>query len=204
MSRLPLDPSLARTLLAADDAGVAHTAATVCALVCGEEVFCRAGGAQTLDAARATREEYEASGEGDQMTLLNIYDAWRGVPADRAERWCTERGVHSRALRAAREAPRANRPPSALHAVTRAAASQVRSQLVSMLRQATSSTIGESRAEPADGRADAGTRAAVRRAVCEGHFMKAARRMGASSIFMTVREPSQTVHTRGARQYSRP
>ena len=67
-----------------------------------------------------------------------------------------------------------------------------------MLQQATGDGLGEFRAEKADA-TDADVRAAVRRAVCAGHFMKAARRMGASAIFMTVREPSQTVHPRGAR-----
>eukprot|EP00965_Chrysotila_dentata_P255004 6212067-Pleurochrysis_carterae.AAC.4 len=104
MSRFPLDPRLSRTLLRACELRCAATAATVAALLCVEDVFCRAGPTQLLDAAAATREA-RASPHGEPMTLLNVFQAWRAVPgAERErERWCAEAGLQARALRAAEE-----------------------------------------------------------------------------------------------------
>ena len=46
MARLPIEPRLSRTLLRAAELGCLETTASVCAMVCGDEPFIRAGAAE--------------------------------------------------------------------------------------------------------------------------------------------------------------
>lgn len=61
MARLPLEPCLAKTMLCAVQSGCAPTAAAMCALVYGEDVFCRAGPEPLKQAAQEARKRYEAA-----------------------------------------------------------------------------------------------------------------------------------------------
>ena len=55
MARLPLDPSLSRLLLSTAEYGCVEAGATICAMACGEDPYCRSGGAALLAAANETK-----------------------------------------------------------------------------------------------------------------------------------------------------
>ncbi|EOD36403.1 ATP-dependent RNA helicase [Emiliania huxleyi CCMP1516] len=155
MAQLPLEPSLSKTMLTAAALGCRDEAASVCALVCGEEVFCRAGPPWLREAAAESRLHYE-SADGDHMTLLSAYEDWALVPHYQREAWCAERGLQGRALRAAHS---------------------VRTQILSLLSKSGPRGGGE---EATAAHSAAEARARCRRAICAGHFMHAARRAHAA------------------------
>lgn len=175
MAQLPLEPSLSKTMLTAAALGCRDEAASVCALVCGEEVFCRAGPPWLREAAAESRLHYE-SADGDHMTLLSAYEDWALVPHYQREAWCAERGLQGRALRAAHS---------------------VRTQILSLLSKSGPRGGGEE-AKAAHSAAEA--RARCRRAICAGHFMHAARRAHAVRAFVTLGEPPQTVQARAGNE----
>uniref|UniRef100_A0A7S0P1T0 RNA helicase n=1 Tax=Calcidiscus leptoporus TaxID=127549 RepID=A0A7S0P1T0_9EUKA len=175
MARLPLEPTLSRTLLRAVELRCADSAASICALACSEDVFCRAGPPELLLAADAARARLESS-DGEQMTLFNVFEEWRQVAEARRDTWCAENGLQARALRMAED---------------------VRLQLLGMLPKGV--TAAERRARRDEGEsADAAIRSRCRQAVCAGLFMQSARRVrGLSSSYLTLCEPQQTVRVKG-------
>lgn len=175
MAQLPLEPSLSKTMLTAAALGCRDEAASVCALVCGEEVFCRAGPPWLREAAAESRLHYE-SADGDHMTLLSAYEDWALVPHYQREAWCAERGLQGRALRAAHS---------------------VRTQILSLLSKSGPRGGGE---EATAAHSAAEARARCRRAICAGHFMHAARRAHAVRAFVTLGEPPQTVQARAGNE----
>ncbi len=166
MGRLPLEPSLACMLLAAVAAGCAPAAASICAMACGEDPYCRSGVPTLLAAAAATRERFE-SVDGDHVSLLRLFDAWAAVaPGARAE-WCQAHGVRARVLRTA---------------------SDVQRQLLQLLR-ATGAVEPDRQARLSE--AEVSVR--CRRALAQGYFFHAARRMRGTLIFQTLSDPPQSL-----------
>jgi ATP-dependent RNA helicase DHX8/PRP22 len=98
MSELPLEPAQCKTLLTALDLGCASTVLTVVSMLSTQNVFYRPRDRQEEADMRKSR---FTAAEGDQMTLLNVYDAWidAGATAD----WCSSNFVQHRALRDAKE-----------------------------------------------------------------------------------------------------
>ena len=175
MSRLPLDPSLSRTLLSAAMGGCAAEGATICAMATGEDPYCRAGRAELVSAAEATRAEL-ASPEGDHISLWHLYEAWTAVMPSQRRAWCDARGVRGAVLRQAHE---------------------VRSQLLQLLRELGVTvpgafTSGTARAD--DTRtAVARVSACCRRALADGYYFHSARRMRGTAVFQTLAPPPQTL-----------
>ena len=167
MGQLPLEPSLGCMLLAAAAAECAPAAASICAMACGEEPYCRSGRPEVLTAAGATRERLE-SPDGDHISLLHLFDEWSTVaPGARAD-WCHAYGVRARVLRTA---------------------SDVQRQLLQLLRGAGMCVEPERQARISS--AEVSIR--CRRALAQGYYFHAARRMRGTLVFQTLSEPPQSL-----------
>jgi pre-mRNA-splicing factor ATP-dependent RNA helicase DHX38/PRP16 len=146
MAEFPLDPPLARLLLAGAKLGCAADAATVVSMLSVPAVFFRPPDrAEESDAAR----EKFCVPESDHLTLLNVYNQWHahGMRAD----WCERHFLQAKALRRAQE---------------------VRAQIVDLLRARGLLPPGAAAARPS---ASATDWDAVRRAVCSAYFGNAAK-----------------------------
>jgi pre-mRNA-splicing factor ATP-dependent RNA helicase DHX38/PRP16 len=150
MAEFPLDPPLARLLLAGARLGCAADAATVVSMLSVPTVFFRPPDrAEESDAAR----EKFCVPESDHLTLLNVFNQWHshGRRAD----WCDKHFLQAKALRRADE---------------------VRGQIVDLLRQrglfggGSSSSAAAAAVKPGATDWDA-----VRRAVCAAYFGNAAK-----------------------------
>lgn len=187
VSRLPVEPRLGAALAMASELGCVDELATIAAMLSGEEPFLRAAGSEAEEggwcraraglAAAARRSALEGGApvidvrEADHLLLLVLYGEFARAPsAAAAAAWAAERGVHLRAMRAARD---------------------VRAQLLTLVQ---SSGV----ARPAD-RTGGGTNGAscvaresgaaalaaeplgrrIRRAICAGYFENSVRRIGA-------------------------
>lgn len=102
MSRFPLEPQFARSLLAAQDLHCAEDMLTLVSLLSAEGVWFRPSrqNSEQLRTAEAIQSRFVMS-LGDHITLLNVYRQWEenGCCAD----WCKEHYLHYRALRQAKE-----------------------------------------------------------------------------------------------------
>jgi len=100
MARLPVDPRLARMLLAAEERGELRDALVIVSGLAGQDprLFPPEEGAK----ARAAQEPF-ADGASDFVTLLNLWRAWRaagrGTSRRQAERWAEARYLSPRRLR---------------------------------------------------------------------------------------------------------
>lgn len=103
MAELPLDPSLGRTLLAAEETGCLHEALTVAAMLSCESLF----SSFTSNKETPKKREREApklpngKGMGDHIQLLQIYDQWHRTRYDID--WCEQHGLQVRSMVFARD-----------------------------------------------------------------------------------------------------
>lgn len=104
MAELPLEPSLARALLAAEDAGCLNQALTVAAMLSCESVF---ASFPSKSAPTSKKRELEfkdlpdGKGLGDHIQLLQIYEEWQ--QAGYNYEWCQQHGIQARSMMFARE-----------------------------------------------------------------------------------------------------
>lgn len=98
MSQFPLDPSLAKMLIAAEPLGCSSEVLTIVSMLSVPSVFYRPK--ERSEEADASRERFFV-GESDHLTLLHVFTQWKtnGYSDD----WCTEHFVHPKAVRKARE-----------------------------------------------------------------------------------------------------
>eukprot|EP00727_Mastigamoeba_balamuthi_P012519 m51a1_g7890 putative rna helicase-like splicing factor (627) ;mRNA; r:79997-88850 len=104
IERLPLEPALARALVAATAASarVARAAVTVCAMLSVENVFfktARRAEGDPVDEARARlagEAERRYGRAGDHLVMLEAHAQWRASGRDRE--WCRAHGVGSQAM----------------------------------------------------------------------------------------------------------
>ncbi|KAK9787737.1 hypothetical protein WJX73_004248 [Symbiochloris irregularis] len=120
MAQLPLEPVLARTLLAAAQLDCLGPALTVVAMLSAESIFQgnrgpeqtvrqHAGDARRLKGrsdsitaeGRAELAEAMQEGLGDHVLLLRLFQGWQA--ANYATSWCTNKGLSVRGMRFARE-----------------------------------------------------------------------------------------------------
>jgi pre-mRNA-splicing factor ATP-dependent RNA helicase DHX38/PRP16 len=102
MAEFPLDPPLARLLLAGCEAGCGAEALTIVAMLSVPPVFFRPPDrAAESDAAR----EKFAVPESDHLTLLHVYNQWDAVTGGGSARpgWAPAHFLQAKALRKARE-----------------------------------------------------------------------------------------------------
>ena len=183
MSRLPLNPPLARALLASITLRCVPACAALCAMASGEEPWCRAGRAELLENAARTRERLERT-DGDHIAWLRLYCEWQALPSSPRARdeWCDASGVRARVLRTARDVTsqllvsiaqimRAAPPPEEPGDATSAAAE-----------------VGAMASE-----ISASESAKCRRALGEAYYYHAAKRMRGTPLYQTLDQPSQSV-----------
>lgn len=98
MSEFPLDPPLARMLLAGAAMGCANEVLTVVAMLSVPSVFFRPP--DRAEESDAAREKFFVP-ESDHLTLLHVYQQWRanGYRAD----WCSAHFLQSKGLKKAKE-----------------------------------------------------------------------------------------------------
>ncbi|KAI8904421.1 pre-mRNA-splicing factor ATP-dependent RNA helicase PRP16-like protein [Gorgonomyces haynaldii] len=98
MSQFPLDPSLAKMLITAEQLGCTAEVLTIVSMLSVPAVFYRPKERQ--EESDAARERFNAP-ESDHLTLLNVYMQWK--TNGYSDSWCQENFVHSKGLRKARE-----------------------------------------------------------------------------------------------------
>eukprot|EP00960_Hanusia_phi_P038803 753607-Hanusia_phi.AAC.3 len=91
MAEFPLDPPLAKFLLSSGKAGCSEEALTIAAMFSVQNVFVQDGAADEKSARR-----HYAVREGDQLTLVNVYNAFES--SKRSQQWCQARRVNHRSM----------------------------------------------------------------------------------------------------------
>ncbi|KAI9813377.1 MAG: DEAH-box RNA helicase prp16, partial [Thelocarpon impressellum] len=98
MTAFPMDPSLAKLILASEDYGCSDEMVTIVAMLSVPSVFYRPKERQ--DESDAAREKFFVP-ESDHLTLLHVYAQWRAHGYSDA--WCVQHFLHAKALRRAKE-----------------------------------------------------------------------------------------------------
>ena len=98
MAEFPLEPELAKTLVASADYGCSEDILSIVALLSVPPIFMR-----PRDSIRAADEakSYFVHPSGDHLTLLNAYNAYRAQPDADAAQWCYNNFLQHRALKSA-------------------------------------------------------------------------------------------------------
>jgi len=156
MSELPLEPQQAKMLLSAPALGVGAEVLTITALLSVPQVFMRPK--ESAKAADAAKKEFSHV-DGDHLTLLNAYNAWK--IAGESNDWAWEHFLDQRALKNA---------------------DNVRAQLANILER----RLGYSRLQPADFRS-AGYYPSIRKALTSGFFMQLAH-LEKTGLYLTVKD----------------
>ncbi|VDB84170.1 unnamed protein product [Peniophora sp. CBMAI 1063] len=98
MADFPMEPPLAKTLIAAVDLGCAEEILSVIAMVSVQSVFYRPKEKQgQADAKKAKFHQPE----GDHLTLLTVYNAWKA--SSFSNPWCYENFIQARSMRRAQD-----------------------------------------------------------------------------------------------------
>ncbi|XP_043241834.1 probable ATP-dependent RNA helicase DHX35 [Amphibalanus amphitrite] len=100
MAELPLPPTHARMVLAADEFGCGEEIATLVAMLQVDQVLQRPRAGQALLKARMAHRTFEVE-EGDTITYLNIYRSF--VKRKRSKQWCDELFVRYKAMQRVEE-----------------------------------------------------------------------------------------------------
>ncbi|KAK5165167.1 DEAH-box ATP-dependent RNA helicase prp22 [Saxophila tyrrhenica] len=99
MADMPMDPGLAKSLIASVDLGCADEMLSIVAMISAvQTVFHRPKDKQQQADQKRARFNDPA---GDHLTLLNVYNGWRG--AGKADPWCFENFIQPRNMRRAED-----------------------------------------------------------------------------------------------------
>ena len=98
MVEYPLDPSLSKMLIFAQDAGCSEEIITIVSMLSVPTVFYRPK--ERAEESDQARERFFVA-ESDHLTLLHVYTQWKSHGC--RESWCVQNFVHGKALRKARE-----------------------------------------------------------------------------------------------------
>ncbi|XP_047091854.1 probable pre-mRNA-splicing factor ATP-dependent RNA helicase DEAH4 [Lolium rigidum] len=96
MSELPLDPSLSRTLIEANELGCLSQALTVAAVL-SAEITLRQTRSKDMEGKRKRQELPDGSGLGDHVQLLQIFESWDQAGYD--PRWCSDHDLQVRGMK---------------------------------------------------------------------------------------------------------
>ncbi|CAN6355319.1 unnamed protein product [Urochloa humidicola] len=100
MAELPLDPMLAKAIVASEKYGCSEELLTVASMLsAGNAVFYRPKDKALI--ADAARQCFNAGGAGDHVALLNVYTEWE--QSGYSAQWCIDHFVQSRTMRRARD-----------------------------------------------------------------------------------------------------
>ncbi|KAI7851314.1 Asp-Glu-Ala-His box polypeptide 38 [Circinella umbellata] len=98
MNEFPLDPSLAKMLITAEEQGCTAEVVTIVSMLSVPSVFYRPK--ERMEESDAAREKFFVP-ESDHLTLLHVYTQWKSN--NYRDDWCTKHFVHPKAMRKARE-----------------------------------------------------------------------------------------------------
>ena len=98
MAEFPLDPALAKMLIFSVDLGCSDEILTIVGMISAGNVFYRPKEKQQLADQRKSKFHQP---EGDHLTLLTVYNAWKSANFSNA--WCFENFVQARSLRRAQD-----------------------------------------------------------------------------------------------------
>jgi pre-mRNA-splicing factor ATP-dependent RNA helicase DHX38/PRP16 len=98
MTAFPMDPSLAKTIIVAQEYGCTEEMMTIVSMLSVPNVFYRPKERQ--EESDAAREKFFVP-ESDHLTLLHVYSQWRMHGF--SDSWCTKHFLHAKALRRAKE-----------------------------------------------------------------------------------------------------
>ncbi|KAJ1919741.1 hypothetical protein H4219_001770 [Mycoemilia scoparia] len=98
MVEFPLDPSLAKMLITAEQLECTAEVVTIVSMLSVPSVFYRPK--ERIEEADSAREKFFVP-ESDHLTLLHVYTQWKANGY--RDSWCTRQFVHSKSLRKARE-----------------------------------------------------------------------------------------------------
>uniref|UniRef100_A0A0D9XR98 RNA helicase n=1 Tax=Leersia perrieri TaxID=77586 RepID=A0A0D9XR98_9ORYZ len=96
MAELPLEPSLSRTLIEANELGCLSQALTVAAVLSAEITF-RPSRSKDMEGKRKRQELPDGSGWGDHIQLLQIFESWDQTGYD--PRWCSDHELQVRGMK---------------------------------------------------------------------------------------------------------
>lgn len=96
MAEFPMEPALAKTVLASVDLQCTEEILSVVAMLSVQTVFYRP---REKQAAADQRKQRFHSIHGDHLTLLNVYKAWNSN--GRSAMWCKENYIHQRSMQKA-------------------------------------------------------------------------------------------------------
>lgn len=96
MAEFPMEPALAKTVLASVDFECCSEVLTIVAMLSVQTVFYRP---KEKQAAADQRKQRFHSIHGDHLTLLNVYKAWD--LSGRSSAWCKENYIHERSMKKA-------------------------------------------------------------------------------------------------------
>ncbi|GKT40091.1 pre-mRNA-splicing factor ATP-dependent RNA helicase prp16 [Colletotrichum spaethianum] len=98
MSAFPMDPSLSKLLITAEEYGCSEEMITIVSMLSVPNVFYRPKERQ--DEADAQREKFWVH-ESDHLTYLQVYSAWKSNGC--SDGWCIKHFLHPKSLRRAKE-----------------------------------------------------------------------------------------------------
>lgn len=98
MSAFPMDPSLSKLLITAEEYGCSEEMITIVSMLSVPNVFYRPKERQ--DEADAQREKFWVH-ESDHLTYLQVYQAWKSNGF--SDGWCVKHFLHPKSLRRAKE-----------------------------------------------------------------------------------------------------
>ncbi|EIE25953.1 putative ATP-dependent RNA helicase [Coccomyxa subellipsoidea C-169] len=101
MAALPLEPSLARSLLAAADHDCLPETLTAAAMLSAETIFLGNRQGELSEQGRAALAELMKEGLGDHILMLRIFQAWERNSF--SSKWCKDMGLDVRGMHFARE-----------------------------------------------------------------------------------------------------
>ncbi|RLN30264.1 hypothetical protein C2845_PM05G24220 [Panicum miliaceum] len=100
MAELPLDPMLAKAIVASERYGCSEEVLTIAVMLsAGNAVFYRPKDRALV--ADAARQRFNAGNAGDHVALLNVYTEWE--QSGYSTEWCADHFVQSRTMRRARD-----------------------------------------------------------------------------------------------------
>jgi ATP-dependent RNA helicase DHX8/PRP22 len=91
MATFPVEPQLAKVLIAAADLGCSDEMVSIIAMLSAPNIFDRSK--ETRDQADEKKAAFHDP-SGDHLTMLNVYNAWQQSGYSKA--WCRENFIHSR------------------------------------------------------------------------------------------------------------
>ncbi|KAL2919200.1 DEAH-box ATP-dependent RNA helicase prp22 [Polyrhizophydium stewartii] len=98
MSQFPMDPAMSKTLLISTELGCSEEVLSIVAMLTAENIFYRPKDKQ----AQADQKKAKFhQPEGDHLTLLSVYNAWKASKFSNA--WCHENYIQGRSMRRAQD-----------------------------------------------------------------------------------------------------